>query len=128
MWLRLTAAPLLLLSASGAVAADMLPLAKGIYVVVRTPCKGASNADTLSYWGNDNGINGSKTKCRITKLVKWAATFSLQRTCTEIHFNGSFNDEARITVRNRTWFISHARPEFGTPEQTYRYCGAKVQF
>ncbi|HEY0630218.1 MAG TPA: hypothetical protein VGD23_12910 [Sphingomicrobium sp.] len=106
----------------------MLPLTKGIYVVVGTPCKGASNADTLSYWGDDNGINGSKTKCRITRLTKKGATYSLQRACTEIQFNGSFNDETRITVRNRTSFTSHARPEFGTPDRTYRYCGTKVQF
>lgn len=106
----------------------MLPLTKGIYVVVGTPCKGASNVDTLSYWGDDNGINSSKTKCRITKLTKKGATYLLQRACTEIQFNGSFNDKARITVRTRTSFTSHGWSDFGTPDRTYRYCGAKVQF
>lgn len=53
----LTVAPLLMLSASAVLAGDMLPLAQGIYVVNGTPCKGASNVDTLSYRGKENGIN-----------------------------------------------------------------------
>ena len=124
----LIAAPLLVLSASGAVAADMLPLIRGIYVVTGTPCKRASNVDTLSYWGKDNGINASKVKCRIIKLAKKGATYSLRRACTEIQFDGRFNDEARITIHSQTSFTTHGLWDRRGVERTYRYCGPKVQF
>ena len=47
----------LLMFAWPAAAGEMLPLKRGIYVDTRAACKGASRADTLSYWGGDNGIN-----------------------------------------------------------------------
>lgn len=125
---RLIIAPLLLLSASGAVAADMLPLTKGIYVVVGTPCKGASNVDTLSYWGDDNGINNQKTDCRITGLTRNGSTYGLQRACTDIRFGSSFDDKAEITVRNRTSFVIHGGSQFANENRSFRYCGLKVQF
>lgn len=128
MKFRPAAAPLLLLSASGAIAADMLPLTHGIYVAVGTPCKDASNVDTLSYWGGDNGINNQRTKCRITKLTKNGSVYSLQRACSDIREGGSFDDRARITVRSRTSFLIHSQSRFATADRHFRYCGPKVQF
>ena len=121
------AAPLLLPSASGAIAADMLPLTKGIYVVVGTPCKGASNVDTLSYWGGRNGINDQRTGCKITKLTRIGSSYSLQRACTDIRDAYSFHDKAKITVRNATSFVIHAGNRFATQDRSFRYCGPKVQ-
>jgi hypothetical protein len=125
---RLTAASLLLLSASGAVAADILPLTKGIYVVVGAPCKGASNVDTLSYWGDDNGINNQRTRCRITGLTRNGSTYWLQRACTDLREGFSFDDKAEITVRNRTSFVIHGGSRFANLDRSFRYCGPKVQF
>ena len=124
----LIVAPLLGLSGSGAIAADMLPLTRGIFVVVGTPCKGASNVDTLSYWGQDNGINASRVRCRIAEVTKRGGTYSLRRACTEIQYNGRFNDEARITIHDRKSFTTHGLWDQRGVEQTYRYCGPKAQF
>jgi hypothetical protein len=128
MKLGLIAAIPLVLGASGAIAADMLPLTKGIFVVVGTPCKGASNVDTLSYWGGDNGINNQRTKCRITKLTKKGSTYSLQRACTDTREGFSFDDKAEITVRSRTSFVIHGGWRFANDDRSFRYCGPKVQF
>ena len=59
-----------LLAASAAAASDLLPLKRGIYVDASVPCQGASNADTLSYWGGKNGINQSKLGCVIKHLTR----------------------------------------------------------
>jgi hypothetical protein len=121
-------ASLLLLSASGAVAADMLPLTRGIYVAVGTPCKGASNVDTLSYWGDHNGISNQRTDCRITGLTKKRSTYSLQRACTDLRDGFSFADKAEVTVRNRTSFVIHGGSRFANDNRSFRYCGPEVEF
>ena len=122
------AAPFLLLSASGAVAADMLPLTRGIYVVVGTPCKDASNVDTKSYWGDNNGINNQTTDCRITRLTKNGSTYSLLRACTDLRQDFSFDDKVEITVRDRTSFLIHGWTRLANDNRAFRYCGPKVQF
>jgi hypothetical protein len=119
---------LLLLSASSAVAADMLPLTKGIYVVVGMPCKGASNVGTLSYWGDRNGINNQRTDCWITGLTKNGSTYSLQRACTDLREGFTFADKAEITVRNRTSFVIHGGSRFANDDRSFRNCGPKVEF
>ena len=121
-------ASLLLLSVSGAVAADMLPLTRGIYVVVGTPCNGASNVDTLSYWGDHNGINNQRTHCRITGLAKNRSTYSLQRACTDLREGFSFADQIKITVRNHKSFAIQGGARFANDDRSFRYCGPKVQF
>ena len=128
MRLSLVTAPFALIAASGAIAADMLPLTRGIYVNVGTRCQGASNADTLSYWGGNNGINGSKLGCKITRLRKQGASFSLHRRCKELTSGGSFDDRAKVTVLSRTSFIFHGRSPISTKDRKFRYCGPKVQF
>lgn len=37
---------------SSTLAADMLPLKQNIYVPASRPCKGASNAEIVNYWGD----------------------------------------------------------------------------
>jgi hypothetical protein len=106
----------------------MLPLARGIYVLVGTDCKSASNVDILSYWGEDDGINDQRTDCRITKLAKSGRTYSLQRTCTDIREGVSFDDSAEVTVVDRTSFIMHRASDPDTEVRRYRFCGLKVQF
>lgn len=128
MRLYLAAAPYLLLAATDAVAADMLPLAQGIYVRAGTPCEGASNADTLSYSGGDNGINDQQTSCKINGVKKDGSTFSLKRTCASVRFGGSFDDQVKVKVFDRTSFKIYGRVSLGTQTQTFRFCGPKVQF
>ena len=128
MRLGLTAAIPLVLAATSAVAADMLPLTRGIYVRAGTPCKGASNADTLSYWGGKNGINDQQTSCKINSLKKDGSTFLLTRTCTSGRFGGSFDDQVNVKILNRTKFNIYGRASLGAQTHTYRYCGSKVQF
>jgi hypothetical protein len=116
-------------AASAAAASDMLPLKRGIYVEVGVPCKGASNADTLSYWGNDNGINAAHASCRITALSNKGPRYELGRACRLIQgpYIGHRNDRLRLTIVSRTSFVAHWRG-FQPVETTYRYCGPKVQF
>ena len=128
MKLGLAATSLLVLAASGAVAADRLPLIRGIYVLAGTPCEGASNVDTLSYWGDDNGINDQRTHCHIITMAKNGSTYALRRTCTDIRAGATFDDSAEITIRNQTSFIVLDRTNPRAEGRQFRYCGPKVQF
>jgi hypothetical protein len=121
-------AVLILVASTAASAADLLPLKRGIYVDVHRACKGASNADTLSYWGRDNGINAAKVTCRIKAITKTGTGLSLQRTCRSIQFEGSLEDEVRVTILGPTSFVMGGGYRLGVPDRTFRYCGKKVQF
>ena len=123
-----SAAPIFLFISSGAIAADLLPLQRGIYVEAGTPCRGASNADTLSYWGVRNGINDQQTRCEIVKLKQDGSTYLLKRKCTSVPFGGSRRDEVKATILSRTSFVFHPWKANGLPSRTFRYCGPKVQF
>jgi len=117
-------------TASATVAADMLSLERGIYVDIHVPCKGASNADIVSYWGKDNGINVSKAACSIKAMNMNGQRYNLRRACRDV-YGVSWHDELNITVLTRTSFI--LRPEqrwadVPRQETTVRYCGPKVQF
>jgi hypothetical protein len=106
----------------------MLPLTRGIYVDARTPCKGAPNLATLSYWGDDNGINDQQTRCKINTLEKHGSVYSLKRRCTSVRFGGSFDSQVEVTIVNPTAFrIQEPAPSSGEAP-TYRYCGPQVQF
>jgi hypothetical protein len=124
----LAAAPVFLFATASAIAADLLPLRHGIYVKAGTPCKGASNADTLSYWGGNNGINDQQTGSEIMRLQKVGSTYSLKRKRTSGRFGGSFHDEVKVTILSRTSFVFHPWAVYKLPSQTFRYCGPKVQF
>jgi len=128
MEMHAAAIPFLLLTSATTVATDMLPLVQGIYVEVGVPCKGASNAATVSYWGGISGINDQQTICKINRLAKEGSTYSLQRNCTSVRHGGSFNDRVKVTVFKRTSFTFHGRAAIGTQTTRFRYCGSKVQF
>jgi len=115
------------LSASSVAAADMLPLKRGIYVDVNVQCKGASNADTVSYWGEDNGINVSKADCTIKAHSRHGRDYELRRACRDIH-GGSWQDRLNVTIRGPKSLIIRHRSGLDPRDVTYRYCGPKVQF
>ena len=123
-----TAAPLFLLVSSGAIAADLLPLRRGIYVETGTPCKDASNADTLSYWGGRNGINDQQTRCEVASLKQDNSTYTLKRECTSVRFDDSYQDDVKVTILSRTSFEFQPSEADRLPSRTFRYCGSKVQF
>jgi hypothetical protein len=130
---RVGAALLTALSTASLAAADMLPLKRGIYVDMRVPCKGASNAETASYWGGRNGINGARAACTIKALNRHEKNYDLRRTCRLVQgpYTGHRHDRLRLTILSRTSFI--IRPErhwndVTVEDVTYRYCGPKVQF
>ena len=127
MRLHVAAVPVLLLTSASGIAADMLPLVQGIYVEVGTPCKGASDAATMSYWGGNNGINVQQIGCEINTLTREGSSYSLQRTCTSGRFGGSFEDRVKVTIFNRTSFTFHGRASLGMQDRRFRYCGPKVQ-
>ena len=122
------AATIFLISSASAIAADLLPLQRGIYVQAGTACKGASNAATLSYWGGLNGINDQQTGCEITNLKQDGSSYALQRNCTSVRFGGSVHDEVKVTILSRTSFVFHPSVALGLPSRTFRYCGHKVEF
>lgn len=114
--LMLAATPLML-----AASADQLPLKHGIFVITGTPCKGASNASIMSYWGGDNALNVSQAECRINRVSHKGTRYSMTRTCTEIQSGSSMGRETvQITIPNPSSFTID-----GT---SYRWCGMKVQF
>jgi hypothetical protein len=115
------------LSASSVAAADMLPLKRGIYVDVNVPCKGASNADTVSYWGEDNGINVSKAACTIKARTRHGRHYELRRACRDTH-GGSWHDHLKVTIRGSESLIIRRGSGLDPRDVTYRYCGPKVQF
>jgi hypothetical protein len=125
---RLAFASTCLIASSTAIAADMLSLRRGIYVVVGTPCKGASNADTMSYWGGDNGLNVAREACRIRKMNRQGSRYTLWRKCqSNVGLGGSFSDRIQVKVVEATSFAISGRLRFPTSELTYRYCGPKVE-
>jgi len=106
---------------SGALAADMLPLKQGIYVPASRPCKGASNAEMLSYWGGKSSLGSAQVKCTITKLTRKGDVFTITDRCVDIRGGGEIGGEPTVvTIANPTSFT------IGT--QAYRHCGTKVQF
>ena len=117
----LTTALLVATVSSGALAADMLPLKQGIYVPVNRPCKGASNAEMVNYWGGKSSFGSSQAKCTITKLTRKGDVFTITDRCVDIRGGGEIvGSPTVVTIASPTSFT------MGT--EAYRYCGAKVQF
>jgi hypothetical protein len=105
--------------------ADMLPLAHGIYVRQGIACRGASNIDTLSYWGGDGGLNSQSADCRVTRKDEVGPTYRLAVRCRDIRGGGSFRTVQTLRVESRTAFRLYGE---GKTFQSFRYCGPKVQF
>lgn len=125
MKLRLAFASIVLLSTTAQTAGDMLPLKRGIYVRVGTACEGASNVDTLSYWGGDNGINSQQTSCKIGALSRNGSIYTIKRTCTSLRFGDSSEDEAQVTISDPKSFTFSNR--FWIEARSFRYCGPTVR-
>lgn len=117
----LTTALIVATVSSGALAADMLPLKQGIYVPVSRPCKGASNAEMVNYWGGKSSFGSSQAECTITKLTRKGDVFTITDQCVDIRGgNKIVGGPTIVTIASPTSFTR------GT--EAYRYCGAKVQF
>ena len=74
--------------APAAHAADMLPLKQGIYVPANRPCKGASRAEIVSYWGGKSSFNSAQTSCTINKLTRNGKIFTITDKCADIRAGG----------------------------------------
>lgn len=110
-----------LLASSGAIAADMLPLKQGIYVPAGRPCKGASNAEIVNYWGGKSSIGAAQGECTIKSLSHKGNVFMLKDQCKDIQSGETIvGGPTVLTISNPTTFSMG-----GT---SYRYCGTKVQF
>lgn len=100
-------------------AADRLPLAHGIFVATDTPCKGAPNVATLSYWGGNNGLNISQASCTIKHMTRNGPIYTLSRSCS-----GPQQDDTEDTVK-----LAIKNPKtFSLDGISYRWCGMRVEF
>lgn len=116
------AATLLALAVSGgALAADMLPLKQGIYVPANRPCKGASNAEIVNYWGGKSSLGSAHGACTISKLTHQGNVFTITEKCADLQSGGEIvGDPTVVTIASPT--------SFTLGSEAYRYCGTKVQF
>lgn len=118
-------AAVVLASSSAASARDLLPLRRGIYVEAGVPCLCWSNATTMSYRGDRNGINIAKRSCTILAMRKRGRTYLLHRQCrdrTAYKDSGIFEDDVTVHVRDASSFDYR---EIGSG--TYRFCAARVE-
>ena len=106
---------------TGALAADMLPLKQGIYVPVNRPCKGASNAEIVNYWGGKSSLGSAQAECTISKVARDGNVFTITEKCADIRSGGAIvGGPTVVTIANPTSFTREG--------EAYRYCGTKVQF
>jgi hypothetical protein len=117
-----SAGTIALFAASGALAADLLPLKQGIYVPTKVACEGASNADIVNYWGGASGIGAAQAECTIKKVSNKGKVYTFTDECRDIQSGEVIAGDAPtvLTVRTSTAF------EMGGT--AYRYCGTKVRF
>ena len=107
--------------AATAAPADMLPLKHGIYVPVGSACKGASNAEMLNYWGENNSIGDARTECTIKKLTKKGVVYTVSDVCHDIRTDSAIEGRPRA-------FTINSPTNFKIEGIAYRYCGPTVQF
>lgn len=106
---------------TGVRAADMLPLKQGIYVPANRPCKGASNAEIVNYWGGKSSFGSSQASCTITRLTREGNVFTITDKCADIQGGGEIvGGPTVVTIANPT--------SFSMAGVAYRHCGTKVQF
>lgn len=106
---------------NGAFAADMLPLKQGIYVPANRPCKGASNAEIVNYWGGKSSFGSAQATCTISKLTRDGKVFTITDKCADIQGGGEIvGGPTVVTIANPTSFTMAG--------VAYRHCGTKVQF
>ncbi|MEO5494493.1 MAG: hypothetical protein ABIR08_10765 [Sphingomonas sp.] len=105
----------------GAAAADMLPLKQGIYVPVGRACKGASNAEMVSYWGGKSSIGVSQAECTIKKMTHKGTAYTITDVCKDIQSGDMIEGgTSTMTIASPTQFAMNGK--------TYRYCGLKPQW
>jgi hypothetical protein len=106
---------------TGAFAADMLPLKQGLYVPANRPCKGASNAEIVNYWGGNASFGSSQAECKISKMTRKGNVFTINDKCADIRGGGEIvGGPTVVTIASPTQFTLEGK--------AYRYCGTKVQF
>lgn len=108
-------------ASAGAFAEDMLPLKQGLYVPANRPCKGASNAEIVNYWGGKSSFGSAHATCTISKMTRNGKVFTITDKCVDIQGGGEIvGGPTVVTIANPG--------SFTLAGQTYRYCGTKVQF
>jgi hypothetical protein len=115
------ASAIALFASSGAIAADLLPLKQGIYVPVGRPCKGASNAEIVNYWGGKSSIGASQGECTIKTVSHTGNVYTLKDQCRDIQ-------SGEVIVGGPTVLIIKNPSNFRMSGTSYRYCGTKVEF
>jgi hypothetical protein len=120
-FLRRSSALVLLMVSSTALAADLLPLKHGIYVPQGVACKGASNADMVSYWGGKGALNVAQAECKITKLARKGNAFTVKDQCTDLQSGERIEGSSIVLMIPST-------TKFEMDGTAYKYCGPKVQF
>jgi hypothetical protein len=110
-----------IVASSSALAADLLPLMRGIYVPASTACKGASNADIVNYWGGDSGIGVAQAECKIKTLTRKGSVYTLTDECRDIQ-------SGDLIEGGPTVLTIQSSSAFEMSGTAYRYCGDKVQF
>lgn len=117
----LTTALIAAAASTAVLAADMLPLKQGIYVPANRPCKGASNAEIVNYWGGDASFGSAQATCKISKVTQKGKVFTITDKCADIQGGGEIaGGPTVVTINSPTSFIRAG--------EAYRYCGTKVQF
>jgi len=117
----LTVALMVATVCTGALAEDMLPLKQGIYVPANRPCKGASNAEIVNYWGGRSSFGSVQATCTISKMTRNGNVFTITDKCADIKGGGEIvGGPTVVTIASPTGFTMG--------RETYRHCGTKVQF
>ena len=110
-----------LMASASAAAADMLPLKHGIYVPADRPCKGASNAEIVNYWGGKSAIGVAQAECTIRALTRNGTTFTLHDECRDL--------QSGDLIEGGPTVLKIASPTaFEMSGTHYRYCGTKVEW
>ena len=110
-----------LLVSSATLAADLLPLKQGIYVPVGRPCRGASNAEIVNYWGGNSSIGASQGECTIKTVSHKGNIYTIKDKCRDIQSGDEIVGGPTVIkiLNNATFRMAGV---------TYRYCGTKIQF
>lgn len=102
-------------------AADLLPLKQGLYVPVKSACKGASNAEIVNYWGGKSSLGSAQAECTISKLTKNGNVFTITDKCADIRSGSPIvGGPTILTIASPT--------RFSRGGEAYRYCGTERQF
>ncbi len=110
----------LLLSSASVFAADMLPLKNGIFVPVGRPCKGASNAEMVNYWGGRNALGNAGENCTIKALTHVGEVYTIRPVCKNLDGHAEIGSDVVVRIAGPDQFLLGGRQ--------YRYCGPTVQF